>query len=165
MRWAVADKREIESAINAWSEGKIEAAIKAEKLSADEAEKLRQYEAVDTQLMELLTRRSLNINPATGRPWPSETDAQAEKELRERLAQARAPIAPILDRRDRLAAQFRKQYNAEQLTAEYVKDRFDLVIDSSEMHSSISPVLYRRPGEALDITEGILKLFKEKTQP
>ncbi len=46
-----------------------------------------------------------------------------------------------------------------------MKDRFDLVIDSSEMHSSRSPVLYRRSGETLDITEGIIKLFKEKTKP
>ena len=45
-----------------------------------------------------------------------------------------------------------------------MKDRFDLVVDSSDERFSHSAVLYRTSGEVLDITEGIIKLFKERTK-
>jgi hypothetical protein len=44
------------------------------------------------------------------------------------------------------------------LTAEYAKDRYDVVVDSREK------VIYQNTGDAIDITEGILALFKEKTK-
>ena len=45
------------------------------------------------------------------------------------------------------------------MIGEYVKDRYDLVVDSSEK------VLYRSAGEVPDITEGIIAFFKEKSKP
>jgi hypothetical protein len=51
------------------------------------------------------------------------------------------------------------------LIAEYVKDRFDLVVDSSDERYSRSAVLYRTTGEVLDITDAVIKLFKEKAKP
>jgi hypothetical protein len=87
--------------------------------------------------------------------------SMAEKEyeaMSKRVAEAKAPVAAIIDRRERQAAEYRQQYSIERLVAEYVKDRYDLVIDSREK------VLYQTAGEVTDITDGIIALFKEKTK-
>src|SRR5262245_39703038 len=56
-RWAVANKREIESAISDWSQAKMAEALNAETLSAEETEQLRKYEALDSELMKIVTQR------------------------------------------------------------------------------------------------------------
>jgi len=39
------------------------------------------------------------------------------------------------------------------------------VVDSSDERMSRSAVLYRTNGEAQDITDGVIKLFREKSKP
>jgi hypothetical protein len=48
------------------------------------------------------------------------------------VAAAKAPLADILERRSRQASQYRGQFSTESLIAEYAKDRFDLIVDSSD---------------------------------
>ena len=79
------------------------------------------------------------------------------------MAEAKAPIADVIERRNRQASQHRNRHSTDQLVAEYVKDRFGLVVDSSDEHFSSSAVLYRSADEVLDITDGVIKLFKQKT--
>ena len=95
---------------------------------------------------------------------PPETEAKfSEYEaLSKRVTEAKTPIAAIVDRRERQAAQYREQFSIERLIAEYGKDRFDLVVDSSDERFSRSAVLYRKAGEGVDITEGIIALMKAK---
>jgi hypothetical protein len=142
-RWALANRSEIESAVNKWRENKIERSLDSEALSIEEAEKLRSYEALENQLGIMQQGRAVidgrigsSIDPATGLARPFKTGSEEEKRfeaMRSRVAEARFPIEHILKRRQRQAALIRQQYSAEQLTAEYAKDRFDLVIDSSNM--------------------------------
>lgn len=47
----------------------------------------------------------------------------------------------------------------DQLVAEYAKDRFDLVVDKNDK------VLYRTAGEVPDITQGVLKHFRDRAKP
>ena len=58
-----------------------------------------------------------------------------------------------------------QEFSTESLIAEYARGRFDLVVDSSDEHMSRSAVLYRTNSEVLDITDGVLKLFREKAKP
>src|SRR5205823_2043894 len=51
VRWAFANKREIDMAVFHWSRDKMEAAKKTEALSPEIEEKIRQYEALQAQLM------------------------------------------------------------------------------------------------------------------
>jgi hypothetical protein len=165
VHWAFANKREIDSAIIQWSRDKMEEVKKADALSPQIEEQIRQYEAMQTELMhKKMEARGIRLPQRAGVP---ETPASNEsyEALSNRVAEARAPIADIVDRRNRQATQYRGQYSTEKLIAEYVKDRFDLVVDSSDERFSRSAVLYRTTDEVLDITDGIIKLFKEKTKP
>jgi hypothetical protein len=164
LRWATANRREIESAVNEWTRNKIEDTKKSEALSPEVEEKIRQFEALQSELtrrqMESMRMR-LPLPPGTGAASP---DKEYEA-LANRVAEAKAPIADILDRRNRLASQYREQFATEKLIAEYAKDRFDLVVDSSDSRFSRSAVLYHKTGEVLDITDGVIRLFNEKAKP
>jgi len=166
IRWAFADRRVIESAIESWSQEQIEKAMRAEVVSAEEAEKLKQYETLSNELGRMQYPNPTYINHL-GLPMTSGIDTNKQSEydaLSARVAQARVPVASVLDRRDREAERIRKQFTPDELTAEYVGDRFDLVVDSSDSNSYRTVLLYRSSGEAVDITDGILKLFKQKTK-
>jgi len=169
-RWAVVRRNDIQFAIDRWSQDKIEAAKSAETLSPEQAEKLREYESLNNQLMRIRMPGQymgpMHINPATGFPQTlADTNKEAQYEaLSARVEEARAPIASILDRRDRESEQIRHQYTPDKLIADYVGDRFDLVIDSSWINSMNSPILYQKNPEVVDITDGVLKLFQEKIQ-
>lgn len=177
LRWAFANKREIESAVFQWSRDKMESAKQAEGLSPEIETKIRQYEALQTELMHKQMeshRTTLRMPP----PPPSLTSPQTTPArsvaqetaasyaemlaLSNRVAEAKAPVAEIVERRRQQSAQYRAQFTTDQLIAEYAKDRFELVVDASENRFSPT-VLYRTTGEALDITEGVLKLFRQKT--
>jgi len=170
-RWAVVRRNDIQFAIDRWSQDRIEAAKAVETLPPEQAEKLREYESLNNQLMRIGMPRPygspMHINPATGYPQSvADTNQEAQYEaLSIRVETARAPIASILARRDREAEQIRHQYTSDKLIAEYVGDRFDLVIDSSWISSMNSPILYQKNPEVVDITDGVLKLFQEKTRP
>jgi chromosome segregation ATPase len=165
VRWAFANKRDIDSAISQWSRDKMEEVKRAEALSPEVEEKVRQYETLQDELMrKRMETMGLKLPPrALGSEAPPvDKDYEA---LSKRVAEAKAPIADILERRARQASQHRDQYSTDKLIAEYVKGRFDLVVDSSEERFSRSVVLFRIAGEVLDITDGVIKLFKEKAKP
>src|SRR3974390_2138598 len=140
-RWAVVRKSDIQFAIDRWSQDRIEAAKRTETLAPEQAEKLREYESLNNQLMRIQMARPyarpMHMNPATAFPQTfADTNQEAQYEaLSIHVEEARAPIASILDRRDREAEQIRHQYTPDQLVAEYVGNRFDLVIDSSWINS------------------------------
>ena len=167
VRWAFANKRDIDSAISQWSRDKMEEVKRAEALTPEVEEKVRQYETLQAELLrKRMDTMGFRLPPpprALGSEAPpADKDYEA---LSNRIAEAKAPIADILERRARQASQYRDQYSTDKLIAEYVKGRFDLVVDSSEERFSRSAVLYRTTGEVLDITDGVIKLLKEKVKP
>jgi hypothetical protein len=159
VRWAFANKLEIQSAIFQWSRDKMEELKTAETLSPEVEAKISQYEALQTELMrKQMETRGLRLPPRMGAAEAPATGKDLEA-LSQRVAEAKAPIAAIVERRSRQAAQYRDRYSVDRLVAEYVKDRYDLVVDSNEK------VLFRSAGEVPDITEGIIAFFKSKTKP
>ncbi len=163
-RWAFANKREIESAVMQWSSKKTEAAKRAEGLAPEIEEKVRRYEGLNSELMRKRMESMRMGFPGRPGGYDAALTNSDYVELSNKVAEARAPIAEVLERRNHTAAQYRDQFSVEKLIAEYAKDRFDLVVDSSDMNFSRSAVLYRKSGEALDITDGVIKLFTDKTK-
>lgn len=164
-RWAFANKRVIESAISEWSMRQAEEAKRTEGLPADIEEKVRAYEAMQSEL----NRRRFESMRVGGVMRPMPYDSQITNSdyiaLSNKVVEARAPIADVLERRSQTTTKLRDRYAVEKLVAEYAKDRFDLVVDSSDMSFSLrNTVLYRKSGEALDITEGVIQLLNEKTK-
>jgi len=162
VRWATANKSEITTFIYKYSRDKMEQIKKSEALPAETEAKILEYEALRMELLRMgvpLPMRSLRLPPGSGQPEPTPANKEYEA-LSKRVAEAKAPIASIVDRRERQEAEFREQYSIERLIAGYAKDRFDLVVDSSDERSSRSPVLYQTAGEVTDITEGIIALLK-----
>jgi hypothetical protein len=175
LRWATVDRLKISTAVFAWSQEKLAQSRTAEALPPETEAKVQEYE---TMRMELLYKdagiRSIPTRPlrrpavptipgvtSSSAPLPPAPAAETDNEyeaLKKRVAAAKAPVAEIVERRERQAAQLRAQYTVESLAAEYAKDRYDVVVDSREK------VIYQNTGVAVDITEGILTLFKEKTK-
>lgn len=85
--------------------------------------------------------------------------------LAKRVAEAKAPVAALIERRAQITGKYYGREFMEQLIAEYAKDRFDLVISSDRMSSFDRPVLYRTPAEAPDITEALLQFFRKQEKP
>jgi Skp family chaperone for outer membrane proteins len=163
MRWATANKREIESAISEWTRCQTEAAKSKETLTPQQLEQVSNYEALSSELMKMgMSLRGFPVRPPFRYPFNTETNKDYES-LSQKVEAAKAPIADILQQRSQLYSKFYGQYKAEKLIAEYVKDRFDLVIDSGEAIYNRSPVLYSQSGEAIDITQAVIKLFNDKT--
>ena len=160
-RWAFANKREIESAILQWSSKQAEEARRAEGLPPDVEEKVKAYESLQSEL----NRKRYEPMRMGIPPRFDVINTNADYILlSNKVVDARAPIAEILERRNQTATKYREQFAVEKLVAEYVGGRFDLVVDSSDAQFSRSPVLYRKSGEALDITDGVIKLLNEKTK-
>ena len=71
-RWAVVRKSDIQFAIDRWSQDRIEAAKRTETLAPEQAEKLREYESLNDQLMRIQMPRpyvsSMQINPTARFP-------------------------------------------------------------------------------------------------
>jgi hypothetical protein len=94
---------------------------------------------------------------------PTAEDKEYEA-LAKRVAEAKAPVAAFIDRRNQINARYFGGELLEQLVADYMKtanDRYDLVVDSSHGSSFSRPVLHRTAGEVPDITEAIMKFFAE----
>ena len=164
-RWAIANKREIESAVSQWNRARMDESKKSEGLPADVEDKIRRYEALERELMQKqMASRRFMFPPRGGVPEPARADPDYEV-LSNRVAEARAPVADIIDRRNRQSAQYREQFTVDKLVAEYAKDRFELVIDSSEQTFGRSPVLYGSNAETLDITAAVIRLFDQKPKP
>lgn len=169
VRWATAKRNEINTAIYVWSREKLEQLKKSENLSPEIQAQITEYEKLKAELQQkeiglrTIPTRTLRlapgVDPALTPPANPEIEALSKK-----VAQAKAPVASIVDRWERKAAEFRQEFTIDQLVAEYAKGRFDLVVDSS-YESRFSPtVLYRTGGEVTDITQGVLALFNEKTK-
>lgn len=159
VRWATANKSDITTVIYQWSRDKMEQAKKAEALPAETETRISEYETLRMQLlrMQMPMPRPLRLPYDSAPAEPSTADKEYET-MSKRVAEAKAPVAAIIDRRERQAAEYRQQYSIERLVAEYVKDRYDLVIDSRDK------VLYQTAGEVTDITDGVIALFKQKTK-
>ena len=159
VRWAFANKREIESVVFQWSRDKMERLKTSEALSPEVEEKIRHYESLQNELMQ----KRMEVMRARFPPRVPSAEAPAKDKdyetMARKVAEAKAPIEDIVERRSRQAEQYRNEYSANRLIAEYVKDRYDLVVDSNEK------VLFRTAGEVPDITEGIITLFREKVKP
>jgi len=161
-RWAVANKSQIDTAIYVWSRDKA-----SESLTPEEQEQIRQYEALQNELtrkqVESRMRNMSLRTPDSPTPTTPASDSELDA-LSKRVADAKAPIADLADRRARKMEEYRNQFSTEKLIAEFAKGHFDLVVDSGQI-SSHSVALYNKTGEVLDITDGILNLLKEKTKP
>ncbi|MBA4149236.1 MAG: hypothetical protein H0X66_14070 [Verrucomicrobia bacterium] len=163
IRWATANKREIESALSKWNRQKMDEAKKAEALPPEVEEQVRQYETLQSAFFRKHMEAMRPMPPVApgASPFPAPSDDLLA--LSNRVAEAKAPVAEIIDRRARQSTAYREQYNIEKLVSEYANDRFDLVVDSSDQ-AYRSPVLHRTATEVLDITDGILKFLDEKTK-
>ncbi len=163
VRWATANKREIESAIYEWIRVKTEAAKQQEILTPKQRDDLHQLEVLQAKQSRSYQWPQM-VGPRAGfQPPVNPQPDQDDESLSEQLERARVPVTDILEHRSQIETQYHNQYKPEDLIAEYVKDRFDIVVDSSQASFSESGVLYSHSGESLDITAGVLKLFKDKT--
>ena len=159
VRWALANKSEITTSIYQLTRDKMEGVKKSEALPPEVEEKVLQYEALQTELMhQQMESMRFRYSPRAPGAEAAATDKDYEA-LFQRVAEAKVPIAAIVERRSRRASQYREQYSVERLLAEYVKGRYDLVVDSGVK------VLYRSAGEVPDITEGVLAFLEEKAKP
>jgi hypothetical protein len=162
VRWAFVNRREIETAISQYSFSKMNTATN-DYLSPEMAAKLADYDRLQGQLARarMVQMRPKNF-PAPQIPdFPLTTNYE---ELAQEVEKARGPVADIIERRNRRLAQYRDEFTPDKLVAEYVKGRYDLVVDSSDQMFGRSAVVYRGAGDAPDITDGVLKLLKEKSK-
>jgi hypothetical protein len=155
VRWAYANRSDINMAIFQWTQTKLDEAKKTEKLSPDQEAKVADYEKLRAELLYRPRPMPRPIFPGRAPAEPSTEDKEYEA-LAQKLSDAKVPVADIIDRRDRLAAQYRETYSVERIIGEYVNSRYDIVIDSNQK------VLYRSAGEVPDITEGVITYFKNK---
>ena len=93
-------------------------------------------------------------------PPPAATEEdKAYQALARRVAEAKAPVAAILDRRTQVTMEYYAPAFLNRLIAEYAKDRYDLVLDSTPEKS-----LYRAAIETreIDITEAVIQFFRDR---
>ena len=93
---------------------------------------------------------------------PTPEDDKAREALTRRVAEAKAPVAAIVERRNELTARYHSAQFLDQLIADYAKGRYDLVVDGSNESPFSRPILYRSAGEVTDITEGILQFLRDR---
>lgn len=96
---------------------------------------------------------------------PGPTGEEKEYEaLVKRVAEAKAPVAKVVERRAEITTKYHASKFLEQLVADYVKQKehLDVVVDASNDYSSSRSVLYRSAAEVPDITDGILQFFHER---
>lgn len=155
VRWAYANRSDINMTIFQWTQAQLDEAKKVEKLSPDQEAKVADYEKLRAELLYKPRPMPRPLFPGRAPAEPSAEDKEYEA-LAQKAADAKVPIADIIDRRDRLAAQYREAYSVERIIGEYVNGRYDVVVDSSQK------VLYRSAGEVPDITEGVITFFGNK---
>ena len=164
IRLAVVDRSQLQMATSDWVRRRYEQEIAKEPITPAINAQLEKVSQLQDELrrleQELIRRRveSMRGGPPPLGPPPMDFrfDPQYQK-LSEALAEARRPVAEIIDRRSR--RQTEMQYPLKELIAEYAKDRFDVVLDRPFSEHS---VLYRRAPDVVDITQGVLDLFRSK---
>lgn len=162
VRWAYANRNDISMAVFQWTQAKLDEAKKAENLPPDQQAKVADYDNLQAQLTQKRIQMYRSINPVRYPGSPPVESTQEEKDydaLARQVADARAPIADIINRRDKLAAQYREQYSVEHLIAEYVNGRYDIVVESNQKP------LYRSAAEVPDITDAVIAFFKSQEHP
>ena len=102
--------------------------------------------------------------PAPARPAPTELEKEYEALVR-RVADAKAPVALIVERRSQLAAKYHSREFLGKLVADYAQDKYDLVVDSSDDRSHDRTVLFHTIGVTPDITEGVIRFFRSTAKP
>jgi hypothetical protein len=157
LRWAYANKREIESVVFSWTQSKLDEARKAETLTPEIQEKLAHFNSLQGQLYRLrMPMPAMVRRPGELPPEPTAEEKEYAA-LSKRVAEAKEPVAEIVDQHNREMMDIREKYSVERLLSDYVKGRYDIVVDSDW-----NKVLYRSAGEVPDITEGVIKFFREK---
>lgn len=168
MRWATANKQEINMAVMQWGGNKATEKREAwmNTLAPDVQEKIRKYDSLQSSFRQMQMainnpRRHVYYPPPPNLAVTPPTDSDFAA-MSNRVEEAKKPIADMLEQRD----QMQVVYNADddtvdQLIAEYVKGRYDLVIDSSFPNGT---VLFSSYEDVPDITEGVIKYFKEKAR-
>lgn len=164
LRWAVANKHEIEMAVFKWMQSKAQEATKAES-SPEIEEQIRKYQSLEVEFtMNFQRLRPIPIRSPIGKPPKPEPKDPEYEAMAKRVADAKAPIAAILEKRNKVINKFREQYSVENLVSEYSTGRFDLVVDSG--YGGARPlVLYHTNGEVLDITIAVIDSFEKKVAP
>src|SRR5688572_17847006 len=117
LRWAFANKREIDMVVFQWSRNQIEQSKKSEALPPETEAKISEYESLRTQLLHMglpPPMRTLRMTPGSPRPESPPVNEDYEA-LAKKVAAAKVPIATIVDGREREAAQYRNQYSADKL--------------------------------------------------
>lgn len=187
VRWATADREKLSRALFEQGRKHLEEFMQAEKVSPEQRAQIAAYEALNQQLIikprppsvptlpplppkELSARLPASVSPPTPPPAPTPPPTPpaptvAEQEyaaLAKRVAEAKAPVVALIERRAQITGKYYGREFMEQLIAEYAKDRFDLVVNSDRISSYDRPLLYRTSAEAPDITEALLQFFHDR---
>ena len=185
-RWATVDRDRLRNAIHALGREKLETHKQAEKLTPEQVMQVEKYEELNQQLLRLPLRQySSPVRAALLPPMPpanltggqapqlvsaippppgkaaNEADKERE-ELARRVAEAKAPVATIVDRRSQITARYYAGEFLTNLIADHVKGRFDLVVDADSRYSSDRTILYRAAVNAPDITDELLQFLRER---
>lgn len=176
LRWAYANRRELQSAVYTVVRDRMAAFNKSEQLTAEVTQQIQQYDALRGELMHQemeAAQKRMNAmrwprppsQPASAPiPQPPPGDDLDIKALREKVAAAKAPVASFIDRRNHQEATLREQFKIDRLVADYVKGRYDLVVDSTEKQLGEDAALYHTGSEVPDITQGIIAYLEERAQ-
>jgi hypothetical protein len=164
VRWACANKNDINVVIYQWTAAKAEEARAAEQLSPDVKTKIATYQALVAQLTQMrMSHPSLMMPRPMMRPGQAPEEPTAEQkaynELSEKAAAAKIPIAEIIDQRSRESTQLSQKYSVENIVAEYAKGKYDVVVESG---LGSRGVLYAASGDVVDITQSVISYFKDK---
>jgi Skp family chaperone for outer membrane proteins len=164
LRWACANKNDISTVIYQWTAGKAEEARAAEKLSPDMKTKVAAYETLANQWnqMRMSHPALMMVRPMRpGQQAPEEPTAEQKEynDLAKKVAEAKQPVADIIDRRNRESTELNQKYSVENIVAEYAKGKYDVVADSGFGGHG---VLYSSSGDVMDITQSVINYFKDK---
>jgi hypothetical protein len=169
-RYAAVDRDRLGNAILAHGREKLEAHKQSEKLTPVQAAQIEKYEKLNLQLLRLddnLMRQLVRLPPLVVPPLaPPTNDAGKEREeLARRVAEAKVPVATIVDRRSHITARYNTGDFLERLIADYVKGRFDHVVNAEPRHNSGGrTIFFRTTVAATDITDELLQFFREREQ-
>ncbi|HEY1172291.1 MAG TPA: hypothetical protein VGH19_13030 [Verrucomicrobiae bacterium] len=167
LRWATADHYKIFSALTQASRDHLARTAQTDQLSPAIEAQIREYESLRMQLVVAqanASTRSIPVRPiriSTGSTGLPERESNPDPELQalsKRVEEAKAPIKELIEKRDRLAQEFREKHSVERLTEEYAKGRYDLIVGTREKP------MYQAGTEVTDITEAVIALLKEKTK-
>ncbi len=137
MRWACANRSEISTVIYQWTAAKTAESRAAENLSPEVKAKVDAYEVLENQLNRMRFSHSELTGPRTPAARPGQapeepTAVQKEyNELYKKVAEAKQPVAYIIDQRQRESTRLSQEYSVENVVAGYAKGKYDVVAEST----------------------------------